>query len=885
MPTINIKKKCPKGENGGHEAGESRCSNGFDASLRTVYGTPKDQKYRVCRHKSSGIPSITNLKYDKDELTYEGGPYLVKKHNLITEVCTYYSAKYDPSNDIINVPLILGVKENTGGDYTWYENTGNNITWRKINHQGKFPEIYNQSTKDFTEKLIKLTCKLHNFHSVNVYESNVGKEYCCPVCGGCKVMVSDGETSVLGYTKYRHKYSIDTKLVRYNNTLLKYRDPKDEDDHETDPNEYQPIQLLAEQIPNLTVYYWNEDKKHTKPLVMEVDVFGNAPVSLGNDGKPDNSQWTMIADDDGLPKILPPGESVSPDTLHKQRCKLFRPVIIDVTSKGQYKNPHSEEEECKMKECSKEVKVTNYSKVIPELKNYTALKHTYGDRENNKFTITSFKNGPSEDDSPTGFFPIWNVTEVVVLLPKCDGDINTPLVVHVKSEGGGARTWSKNSCKRASEWKEETELENNLSNQVTDILKTILESDKQQKSRAVARAEEGTEETREPWLPRNSEEEKSSGEEPPKLLYLKGDDPEGPVSTLQPPHRGPPGSHSLVTDLQRGGHGPAEVQELKSIPPVGEKSNRSSESEIKEDSVEKPDKERNTDRPVAYQVPDTESETKILLQGNGLLGSVYYVAESGLPELIGEAGPPSYIVLSTGGPSDSTPITGPKPPATERKSSDKAAPSAPPSPSALHSILTTQTAAHPGTTKAQTDGNDQYSADSQQQKPTVVLSEQNSNTNQHEGASGASAGGLSFTSGSLPYSSSDGYLKGTKGILVPRSLDGQAGDTFPGERGEAGPPGGVDAKEAGDGEIPPDVKFSLPKAQDLTHKAEAHNNVSHPTSGPLDPPQEPHNTGSDSPTNIIVSVTTGILTTFASACFGGWKLYNRSKGDPWVRQI
>ncbi|AFZ79980.1 hypothetical protein BEWA_028290 [Theileria equi strain WA] len=39
----------------------------------------------------------------------------------------------------------------------------------------------------------------------------------------------------------------------------------------------------------------------------------------------------------------------------------------------------------------------------------------------------------------------------------------------------------------------------------------------------------------------------------------------------------------------------------------------------------------------------------------------------------------------------------------------------------------------------------------------------------------------------------------------------------------------------------------------------------------------------DDSTNIIVSVTTGILVTSALACFAGFKLYNRYKGDPWVR--
>ncbi|AFZ79216.1 hypothetical protein BEWA_020630 [Theileria equi strain WA] len=57
-------------------------------------------------------------------------------------------------------------------------------------------------------------------------------------------------------------------------------------------------------------------------------------------------------------------------------------------------------------------------------------------------------------------------------------------------------------------------------------------------------------------------------------------------------------------------------------------------------------------------------------------------------------------------------------------------------------------------------------------------------------------------------------------------------------------------------------------------------------------PSAPETSQNDSPPNsnqdiikTTISVATGILTTSALACFAGWKLYNRFKGDPWVRQI
>ncbi|AFZ79959.1 hypothetical protein BEWA_028080 [Theileria equi strain WA] len=61
-----------------------------------------------------------------------------------------------------------------------------------------------------------------------------------------------------------------------------------------------------------------------------------------------------------------------------------------------------------------------------------------------------------------------------------------------------------------------------------------------------------------------------------------------------------------------------------------------------------------------------------------------------------------------------------------------------------------------------------------------------------------------------------------------------------------------------------------------------------PTQGtPIGSPLSPPNSNSNTPTTpkIVVSVTTGILGTSALVCLAGFKLYNRYKGDPWVRQI
>ncbi|AFZ81055.1 hypothetical protein BEWA_004630 [Theileria equi strain WA] len=287
-PSIDIKYKCSE-KNNRRKKGKIEpgiCRHGFEASLRNLSNSPKETGYKVCKHKG-GTFNIRRLTYGNEELKDESESLLTRKHNIITEVCTYYSDKYNGDDERIKVPLILGVREKTGTPYHWYENLGgNNLTWREINDTSGFPQFSNESTQKFLGKLNELTCQLHKLHSVNIYED---RNYSCP-CGKTNVTVVENEGGgIPGYTKYKHTYDTYANSARYKDTALKFK----YDDR------YDPFSLSKETL-QLTVYYSEEDKGRKRPLLMDVSVWDSGDIiPLGNIGVKDNSEWSMITDEDG----------------------------------------------------------------------------------------------------------------------------------------------------------------------------------------------------------------------------------------------------------------------------------------------------------------------------------------------------------------------------------------------------------------------------------------------------------------------------------------------------------------------------------------------------------------------------------------------------------
>ncbi|EKX73842.1 hypothetical protein BEWA_038800 [Theileria equi strain WA] len=462
MSSINIKRKCPNGENSRATTEKCPTHKHYNVSLTKVYNPPEGPHYKVCKHTRKTV-TIRYLRYDGQNLTDEGGnTKLTEKHSGIKEVSTYYSAKYDYGQDYIDKPLLLRIKDE-GNNYHWYFNADAddteedeqyeepkekpNTRWKAI-PEGE-TEFYqgNNPTPTLRIKLNTLACKLHNLHSVNIYEKETYS------CACSKTKVSE-ETDLSGYTKYKHEYDTNANFVRYRKVSLE----EDDDGSLT----------LDDITGDLSVYYWDKDEEHRKkPLVIEVNV-GGIKAYYGNNGKHDNAKWSVM-------------ESVSPETLHKQKCKLFRPADINVFEQQQYKNTYCES--ISHDECPENVEVSTYNN-LSNLNGYKAVQHTYG---GGKFTITGFTKGPFPGNGLDKDFPIWDVAELVVFFASCadpkDPATSKPLLVYVGSndEKTQIHKWYSRTNEGDTKWKT---ISNNLDQQpphdVRDILVTTLDEIKKE---------------------------------------------------------------------------------------------------------------------------------------------------------------------------------------------------------------------------------------------------------------------------------------------------------------------------------------------------------------------------------------------------------------------
>ncbi|EKX72721.1 hypothetical protein BEWA_012800 [Theileria equi strain WA] len=611
MPLINIKHKCPDGEKSQATTIECSKHKHFKAFLSNVYDDPEDPKYRVCKHTRNGV-RILRLTYDREDLkNADGGSLLTSIHTGIEEVSVYYSAEYDKKNNDIDKPLLLKIKDDKKGIH-WYSNADANkkeheqyeegeeekkppanTRWKLIPSEESASYGENDPTGNLKGKLNGLTCKLHRLHYVDISrKEKSGTYYRCPVCKKYNVKVTVTTNGigggVSGYTKYKHEYGAGLDSVRYGTTVLEWKDEEEGDEY----NDTFPLDGVTR---NISVYYWNADVDRKKPLLMEVYIgetpegHENTPVPLINIGEQNNKRWTMIFDN-GVPKTLSSDELLP--KLQELKCQLFKPVIIDVSvcEAREYDNL-----ECKKEECHGKVKVTSVP--LPGLTGYTAWRHTYGNNKpGDTFTITKFTGEPSEGNTPEEFFPIWEVKEVITYFSKC-GNTNTLFLIYISTKNGDTKKWSEDPC-QSGKWKIETKLEGKdlkTTNSTTDILKSVLETARlQSESQQQLHTEHkpGVEETEKDKKESSSGKDAQSGaEEEPGRSGLDDLMNFGKIGYGLAGLFGSELALSLVD----------EMKHLK-LNHVLEWTN----SAIKYIT---------TTADLSDQVPDTESETKILLQG------------------------------------------------------------------------------------------------------------------------------------------------------------------------------------------------------------------------------------------------------------------------------
>ncbi|AFZ79986.1 hypothetical protein BEWA_028350 [Theileria equi strain WA] len=808
MLTINIKKKCPKGDLRSSQR-ECGCSGDVTAYLRTI--SDKYREYKECKHHSKTF-TIWNLNYDGYPLTYEDeGSSKLTKHR-INELSTYYNRTYDSKKDHIEKPLLIRVKGNDG-NYNWYENTGetSNTRWRKIVDDGFYE--HENPTEKLREKLNKLTCDLHKLHIVDI---SATQGYNC-ACGEINVTVSEENNSdVEGYTKYNYKYNGDKNFVRYRHVSL---EDNDEDGKLLDLNDI---------TGDLSVYYWNEDEGRKRPLLIEVDV-GGMKAYYENKGEQNNRKWTSIGPENadvGNGLRFPPNELK--DKLKELTCRLFGPVIIDVSKKGPYHNPYCKNEECKNGECPDKVKVDSHSRL--QLDGYKAVRHTYG---GGSFTITGFTGEPNIYERK---LPIWEVTEVVAFFPEG----YKPFLVYVSSDGGRTKKWYSRTYNDPNKWEdissqlkkpphEVTGLEDTL--KIIKQLQEILQrSEESQSAKQPGSGSEGDDEEEE------KEEEMSSQPQQPPPVATPPDTP-----TALPLISPSGGSHAGSSYI---GGGSVEVigTEIEGVESVVPEIGPVIPGLIGEEVVPAAD--------LSDQVPDAEFETRVLPEAPPMVqvdGDVV-VDQPGDGVVYLEGTPVTYIGRLEGSELSGFTVDEGIPAADL---SDQL-PDIDSETIGLEYIPVAQMAATVGL----------------QGQPAPV---------EHP----------NFTFDDHDFRHVyDGGLEGR--VIQPdrKSSDPENIEYLEVPVAAFTPP-----------EEPPPLHlflplYTFPPKQPARQQAQAlpqQGSVSpHP---PGQTPQEaktlPGNSNPNTPEIIktTISVTTGILGTSALACFAGWKLYNRFKGDPWVRQI
>ncbi|AFZ79590.1 protein kinase domain containing protein [Theileria equi strain WA] len=796
---------------------QGKCRHGFNASWRNVYNEIRDPHYKVCHHKSD-ITIISRLTYSGIELKdVENGKELTSKHNTITEVFTYYSYKYDEDDKEIKRPLALRLKERNGRAYLYYnadadkdENKGHkgdplNTKWEEIKGGNKFYDGHGEPKGNaLREKLDHLTCKLHKLNIVDIFNTDRhNSNYSCKACSKYSVTVSKDKIFE-EYTKYEHKYTSKPNSVRYDGTILEWEDD----------GKYTPIPLGASEISHLTVYYWDKDKNHTKPLVMEVAV-GYMPVPVGNDGKEYNNKWTIMKSEDLE-------GSVSEEQLQEQKCKLFKPVVIDVSQTKEYDNPYCENKKCR-EGCPENVEVNDCKEFVPF--GYIARRHIYRKSEGN-FTITGFTNGPPGSGLGEKDFPIFDAERVIVYLSQC-GDTEIPLLVYVGSNGENGKTqvnkWYSRSSVDKNDWKEEDGLGSDPPDTAGN-LEIILKGIKSELKLNCTGEKPATPQvtvTRSETDPEVGQDQEAVEEEG-----------EGAVATRK--------LLELVKDLI-----PTNVAQLE------------------------PNKDSRDDGD--DQVPDTESETKILLQGtpvvnHGVIGTGQpppaVVSDNSASAVEGLSKTVWKTVSGTVGPLIDLGV-------------DVAAKLGP---VALNAVGTyaaeklVENLLDSSTVKAVA--------------PSIPVID----SDREVGAAGAPvfiSAPLYFPGGRISGSSA------TPRLIVGHSKHSPLPGPFGGSRGHipAGYFGGTTQFLSGlNGDLATSTVVSNvagPPAlnpQQLKQESEAQLQQSS-VSGPGTPSQ---GSSEDHPQDIIkisLSVTTGILGTSALACFAGFKYYRSYRGDPWVRQI
>ncbi|AFZ79886.1 hypothetical protein BEWA_027350 [Theileria equi strain WA] len=853
-------------------------SYGTDLTAKHEESITGIEDYGSCTH-IVGRENITKVAWKGTQLivNWPNGDYDFHDRypDGVKFVTVYYYTAYDNGESKIENPIFLVFRDINGDGFVYEKNDEVNseeinTRWNEIDDG--YEKFFNgdKSTGELKNELNALTCKAYTLHDLDIHRSSERDTYGC-VCGSSDLLftvkdVTD-DTSLSGYKKYQHTYQHECLLedeygfiddqeglpLYYKRYTLEYKESSFEE-------KYKSLRLNGDDDQGVTVYYWDQDKERAKPLAMELSVrdFGMMRLNLGNDGntnKNDNSKWTMmmrnnISTDWGSFK-LPQNELK--EKLQIIKCELFRPLTIDVSHKAWYYNQYCSNWNCTSQKCPSAVYLLPYTDHAT-LSGFTAMQHQYG---NGPFTVTSFVDDGREQVIHGLTLPILNVSNIVVYFSLCK--LKDPLLLHITSKDSNDGKWFAKKRGTSDEWNEIflTGRRPHDRNAITYI---------EAKLKGLAK-ERGIEEcvgqweiiTNELWKKWHEKElyrpSKHLGPSPPddnssdSLFGIppKSEEPQfPPIPAEAVSYRSSDDGHADETRGDNDGVVLTTNREAGGIKAVLEevKNGKQEESVILQESSQ----EKNPDElcaDLSDQVPDTESETKILLQGT----PVAQMAEDAidgerLKHLIAD---PSRVYLDGFSLSAPGPFSFPVPSTTISG----------------------------------------YTYEYSSASPKPLLSFRGISLSELGGDTPVTNPSITFVAG--PPNSASKEAKKDSGEPETTPAAPKAPDAKQAEE-PAQPTAEGKSEDLPKAAISSETTTSQPtqltaeestsgaltesQAQQALASGHGEHNLAHEN------PQE----AKDSNLNIVVGVPTGILGTSALACFAGWKLYNRYKGGPWVRR-
>ncbi|EKX72609.1 hypothetical protein BEWA_044500 [Theileria equi strain WA] len=250
--------------------------------------------FGYCTHEVIGKAQISIVTWRTVELARKG---FFRPFEGARSLTVYYHSRFDGKKNLIKKPLFIRVKYEGNKTY-WFESLGSydNKRWRRLDQSelNGFPGDDSYADKaEFEERLKEVACRLFLFHIIRIdlYQKN---SYLCPICTR-HINVEFRQEShpvISGYKRYSYEGFTNNFVLVHKGTQLTYRKRS----LITGLGYFLPIRVEKDYIDKVSVYYWDGDVDHSKPLLLQIITTGDVSYWFENFGKPGGKydKWKAI---------------------------------------------------------------------------------------------------------------------------------------------------------------------------------------------------------------------------------------------------------------------------------------------------------------------------------------------------------------------------------------------------------------------------------------------------------------------------------------------------------------------------------------------------------------------------------------------------------------